>query len=63
MHKRHAPSREYGLTMCGYECTPSEYDAMERRGTKFVSCKRCLHALELRELIREEQRGKSGLVI
>ena len=56
MHKRHAPSREYGLTMCGYECTPMEYEAMERRGTKFVSCKRCLHALELRELIREEQR-------
>ncbi len=56
MHKRHAPSREYGLTMCGYECTPSEYDVMKRRGTKFVSCKRCLHALELRELIREEQK-------
>ena len=54
MHKRHAPSREYGLTMCGYECTPSEYNNMERRGVKFISCKRCIQALELRELIDDE---------
>ena len=54
MHKRHAPSREYGLTMCGYESTPSEYNAMERRGSKFVSCERCRKALELRELIDDE---------
>jgi len=54
VHKRHAPSREHGLTMCGYESTPAEYDAMERRGVKFVSCKRCIQALQLRELIDGE---------
>ncbi len=54
MHKRHAPSREYGLTMCGYECTPSEFEAMLRRGSKFVSCKRCIQALDLRELVEDE---------
>ena len=58
MHKRHAPSREYGLTMCGYECTPSEYQNIKRRyrnwGVQFISCKRCIQALELRELIDDE---------
>ena len=56
MQKRHAPSEVYGLTLCGYECTPSEFEAMQRRGTKYVNCKRCEDALSLRELIREEQK-------
>ena len=56
MQKRHAPSEVHGLTMCGYECTPSEYEFMLRRGTKYVNCKRCIQALDLRELIKEEQR-------
>ncbi len=55
MHKRHAPSKEYQLTMCGYECTPAEYQAMKRRGEKAVSCKRCLDALALRDLIKQER--------
>ena len=56
MQKRHAPSEVHGLTMCGYECTPSEFVAMERRGIRHVNCKRCMQALDLRELIKEEQR-------
>jgi hypothetical protein len=55
MQKRHAPSEVHGLTLCGYECTPSEFEAMRRRGTKFVSCKRCLNALDLRELIKDDE--------
>ena len=56
MQKRHAPSNVYRLTLCGYESTPSEFDAMQKRGTKHLSCKRCQDALSLRELIREEQK-------
>lgn len=55
MHKRHAPSEVHGLTMCGYECTPMEFIAMQKRGTKFVSCARCKKALDLRELIRDDE--------
>jgi len=54
MRKKHAPSMVHHLSLCGYESTPAEYDAMERRGVKFVSCKRCIQALELRELIDGE---------
>ena len=53
MHKRHAPSKLHGLTMCGYECTTMEYRTMQRRGKKFVSCSKCLEALEFRELLKD----------
>ena len=42
MHKRHAPSRVAHLSRGGYEVTQQEYNAMKKRGTKFVNCKRCL---------------------
>jgi len=45
MHKRHAPSKVAHLSKCGYEVTPQEYNAMKKRGTKFVNCKRCLRLL------------------
>jgi hypothetical protein len=54
MKKRHAPSKYANLTMCGYETTPSEYQSMERRGSKYVSCVKCKQALELRELIGDD---------
>ena len=55
MQKRHAPSEVYGMTLCGYECTPSEFEAMQRRGTKYLNCKRCQDALKLRELIKNDE--------
>jgi len=51
MHKRHAPSEVAHLTLCGYEATPSEYDAMKRM-RHHVNCKRCLDIAEQRELMK-----------
>ena len=45
MHKRHAASKIAHLSMCGYECTPGEYQAIKKRGLRHVNCKRCLELL------------------
>lgn len=47
MHKRHAASKEYGLTRCGYECTDAEYTKMRGRKAALVNCVRCLKNIEM----------------
>ena len=42
------------MTLCGHETTPQEYKHMGRRNFKAISCKRCLDAVALRELIKED---------
>tara|TARA_R100000773_G_scaffold4041_1_gene4681 strand:- start:927 stop:1064 length:138 start_codon:yes stop_codon:yes gene_type:complete len=44
------------MTLCGHEATPGEYQKILQRKGKYINCKRCLQALQLRELIKEENR-------
>ncbi len=46
MQKRHAASNLYNLTMCGYECTSSEYQKMRGRKAANINCAHCLRALK-----------------
>ena len=57
MRKKHAPSEVANMTLCGHEATPGEYQKILQRKGKYINCKRCLQALQLRELIKEENRA------
>ena len=54
MRKKHMASEVRNMTLCGHEATPAEFQKILQRKEKYVNCKRCLQALQLRELIKEE---------
>tara|TARA_Y100001972_G_scaffold22601_1_gene27080 strand:- start:248 stop:421 length:174 start_codon:yes stop_codon:yes gene_type:complete len=54
MRKKHAASEVVNMTLCGHETTPGEFQKILQRKSKYINCKRCLQALQLRELIKEE---------
>jgi len=39
--------------LCGHETTFQEFQKMKELSLKHVNCKRCLQALQLRELIED----------
>ena len=45
MKRKHAPSDNLNLTVCGYECTDAEYKRMLRTHMRYVNCKRCKEML------------------
>jgi len=53
MRKRHAASQLFKMTLCGHETTFQEFQKMKQLDLKHVNCKRCLQALQLRELIAD----------
>ena len=53
MRKRHAASQLFKMTLCGHETTFQEFQKMKELNLKHVNCKRCLQALQLRELIAD----------
>ena len=55
MRKRHAASELFKMTLCGHETTYQEFQKMKQLDRKHINCKRCLQALQLRELIKEEE--------
>ena len=44
--RRHAASDVVGLSLCGRDCTYTEYDAMKKREANHVSCKHCMRLLK-----------------
>ena len=53
MRKKHAPSEVANMTLCGHEATYQEFQKMKQMNTRYINCKRCLQALQLRELIAD----------
>jgi len=55
LRKKHAPSEVANMTLCGHEATPAEFKKILTMRGKYINCKRCLQALQLRELIEDDQ--------
>jgi hypothetical protein len=53
MRKKHVASEVHNMTLCGHETTYQEFQKMKQLNSRYVNCKRCLHALQLRELIED----------
>jgi len=45
MRKKHAASRVRHMSMCGRDCTASEYSRMRNNKKWYVTCKHCLRLL------------------
>ena len=53
MRKKHVASEVHNMTLCGHETTYQEFQKMKQLDARYVNCKRCLQALQLRELIED----------
>ena len=53
MRKKHAPSAVFKMTLCGHEATYQEFQKMKQLDRRYINCKRCLQALQLRDLITD----------
>ena len=41
------------MTLCGHEATHQEFEKMKKLNPKYINCKRCLEAMQIRELIKD----------
>ena len=53
LRKKHAPSAVFKMTLCGHEATFQEFQKMKQLDRRYINCKRCLQALQLRDLIKD----------
>ena len=53
MRKKHAAGDVFKTTLCGHETTYQEFRKMKEMHSRYINCKRCLQALQLRELIED----------
>ncbi len=53
MRKKHAAGDVFKTTLCGHETTYQEFRKMKEMHSRYINCKRCLQALQLRELIAD----------